>query len=1168
MQIRNKLTVLILKVYIISAIRRKDMFPYGTLNRDLTLHEGDDRISRIPDLKLPMYFYGSRFSSLYVATNGVISTQVPPLESQYVNSGFPLAFPVIAPFLADLDTSQGRGTIYYRVEDTWCILQRVAKEVRSGFPEAQFMPSHAAIITWEDVASYEEVTTHYSASSMLNTFQVVLAYNETESYALFLYPEGGLQFFGTRPKNPYSTGLEIPARVGFSRGGVPAFTVSRGEELYYSVANTERSLKDLYQQGNAGCPGVWIFHIGSRFSFQNVVPATAPASQESSSVDFSRMDCAEKLAYNPQHEDFSVSSSHPHLLSKVLPPLLPEFLRQELFISSRGVREPKVHLSGHGGKSALHLPSDTFSGDEDLDSGSGEIKEMCAWSQFHCSQDGYCMDYPTGRCCHCQSGFYGNGQQCLAEGLPQRVSGKVSGLVFVGDTPVKLASVDLHAYVMVVDGRIHAAISRIPEPVGWALLPVVPTGAVFGWLFALEQYDHQNGFSITGAEFTCHTEVIFYPGNKHLTIVQEARDLDPHGYLSMDTLIYGDIPSLPPGTMVKIKPYKEIYHYHSSAATSRSMREYTVLSPEGGSETFSYQIQQNVTFRHCPHGPWTSPEIQQLSTELVMVLYEETERALRYMMLSKVGPVEELQLVNPCVSENHNCHSEALCLPGQGLRFHCRCPLGYHGDGHSCHDLDECKEGLSDCGDHSVCVNAPGGHHCQCHSGFEFRFDKQACVDVDECLSQPCHPRATCSNYPGSFECRCHPGFEGDGIACLQQQRDSAGWIMQLLWCLLGVPAVRSEGRQETACGRQRDKPTAQNGDQGSSHGYLPQCDSPAQFSPVQCHRSSCWCVDGESQEIIGTRTQDSVTPPCIDTVAPPTERHQPRPTMTLPLASPAILYTQGHHIGIVPLDGPRMNKESASSLLWLQGSIVVGIGYDCQEGIVYWTDLAKRTISRARLEPGVQPEVLISTGLVAPEGLAVDAVRGMMVWVDSGADRIETSGLDGRGRRAMFRDGLVNPRAIVVDSSGGSMYWSDWNPEAPKIESCTVEGQLRKVLVHDGIQLPNALTFDDSARQLCWADAGTKMLECIASNGTGRRQLQRTLNYPFALAVHAGHFYWTDWLRDGILAMDPNSSQSPDEYLPDQRHRPYGITVVSPHCLSGRSRDGVPQPFASGWGQ
>ncbi|XP_048842295.1 nidogen-2-like [Brienomyrus brachyistius] len=702
-----------------------------------------------------------------VATNGVISTQVPPLETQYVDSGFPLAFAVIAPFLADLDTSRGRGTVYYRMEDTWCILQRVAKEVRRGFPEAQFMPSHAAIITWEDVASYEEVSTRYSASSMLNTFQVVLAYNETDSYALFLYPEDGLQFFGTRPKNPHSTGLEIPARVGFNRGAVPVLKMSRRGELYYSVADAERSLKDLYQQGNAGCPGVWIFHIGSRRSFRNVVPATAPASQESSSVDHSRMDCAEKLAYNSQHEVSSVSSPHPHLPSKVLPSLLPDFLRQELFISSKGVHEPNVHLGQHGGEPVLHVPSDTFSGDEDLDSGSGETTETCAWSQFHCSQDGYCMDYPTGCCCHCQTGFYGNGQQCLPEGLPQRVSGKVSGLVFVGNTPVKLASVDLHAYIMVVDGRIHAAISRIPEPVGWALLPVVPTGAVFGWLFALEQFDHQNGFSITGAEFTCHTEVIFYPGNKHLTIVQEAQDLDPKGYLNMDTLIYGDIPSLPPGIMVNIKPYKEIYHYHTSAATSMSVREYTVLSPEGGSETFSYQIRQNLTFRHCPHGPWMSPEIQQLSTELVMVLYEETERALRYMMLSKVGPVEELQLVDPCVSENHNCHSEALCLPDQGLRFHCQCPLGYHGDGHSCH---------------------------------------------------------------------------------------------------------------------------------------------------------------------------------------------------------------------------------------------------------------------------------------------------------------------------------------------------------------------------------------------------GTKMLECIAPNGTGRRPLQRTLNDPFALAVHAGHFYWTDWLRDGILAMDPNSGQSPDEYLPDQRHHPYGITVVSPHYLAGKS--------------
>lgn len=37
-------------------------------------------------------------------------------------------------------------------------------------------------------------------SLQVNTFQAVIGYDETDSYVLFLYPEGGLNFFGTRPK--------------------------------------------------------------------------------------------------------------------------------------------------------------------------------------------------------------------------------------------------------------------------------------------------------------------------------------------------------------------------------------------------------------------------------------------------------------------------------------------------------------------------------------------------------------------------------------------------------------------------------------------------------------------------------------------------------------------------------------------------------------------------------------------------------------------------------------------------------------------------------------------------------------------------------------------------------------------------------------------------------
>lgn len=80
------------------------------------------------------------------------------MEKQYVDDGFPTEFPVIAPFLADIDTSNGKGAIYYRQTESPSVLNRVAAEVQKGFPDTQFTPTHAIIATWEDVAAYNEVT--------------------------------------------------------------------------------------------------------------------------------------------------------------------------------------------------------------------------------------------------------------------------------------------------------------------------------------------------------------------------------------------------------------------------------------------------------------------------------------------------------------------------------------------------------------------------------------------------------------------------------------------------------------------------------------------------------------------------------------------------------------------------------------------------------------------------------------------------------------------------------------------------------------------------------------------------------------------------------------------------------------------------------------------------
>jgi hypothetical protein len=80
------------------------------------------------------------------------------------------------------------------------------------------------------------------------------------------------------------------------------------------------------------------------------------------------------------------------------------------------------------------------------------------------------------------------------------VNGKVSGRLRVGHIPVHFTDVDLHAYIVGNDGRAYTAISHVPQPAAQALLPVLPIGGLFGWLFALEKPGSENGFSLTGEQ--------------------------------------------------------------------------------------------------------------------------------------------------------------------------------------------------------------------------------------------------------------------------------------------------------------------------------------------------------------------------------------------------------------------------------------------------------------------------------------------------------------------------------------------------------------------------------------------------------------------------------------------------------------------------------------------
>ncbi|RXN26763.1 nidogen-2 isoform X2 [Labeo rohita] len=610
----------------------------------------------------------------------------------------------------------------------------------------------------------------------------------------------------------------------------------------------------------------------------------------------------------------------------------------------------------------------------------------------------------------------------IPEGISQPLSGKLSGLVSVGDTKVKLNNVDIHGFAVVGEGRVYISISPVPGQAGWALMAVSPLVSTIGWLFALELQNHLNGFSITGAEFSHQAELVFSPQGQRVTIIQEAQGMDLFNHLNFSIRISGDLPSIPNGAKVHILPYKETYQYNQSAVTSSSLREYMVVSENGGSETFSYMLHQNVSFRPCEHGPWTIPDFQQVNVEHLMVMFTEGT-TLRYAITNKVGPVggelPGLEL-NPCSTRKHHCDPMALCLPGDGTHYHCQCAMGFQGDGRNCYDVDECAEGLSSCGPHSECVNMPGGYHCNCQTGYEFDLDSHVCVEkhrppLTVCQQHRESLQESLSIYPGleAFIPQCDEKGQYKLLQCLGSTGhcwcvDSRGQERVGTRTMPGTAHANCDQpaallpRAETVCERWRLSLMTHYSGQPSSQDYMPLCDAHGNFLPVQCYGNSsfCWCVDSQGVEMLGTRSYDDVKPPCLV---------QPE-----------------------------------------------GIAVDTVHRKLFWVDSGKDRIETSSLD-GSNRKVLIDSDLVNPRAIIVDANSGTLYWTDWNRDapKIESSSLEGHKRKVLVQAGLMLPNALTLDLDTNHLCWADAGTK--KLECISPNGTERRVF-QDALNYPFSL--------------------------------------------------------------------------------------------------------------
>lgn len=146
--------------------------------------------------------------SLQINTNGILTFGS---EFQnYLNLPFPIEYPAVAPFYANVDTTLPNDTaaiVYFKSQDEE-LLHRVSDLVRVNFAEAvDFEARQVFVATWEHVGHFD------MKNDVTNSFQVALILGDEETYAQFLYPENGINWIQGDTKD---SGLpDVRAQAGF-----------------------------------------------------------------------------------------------------------------------------------------------------------------------------------------------------------------------------------------------------------------------------------------------------------------------------------------------------------------------------------------------------------------------------------------------------------------------------------------------------------------------------------------------------------------------------------------------------------------------------------------------------------------------------------------------------------------------------------------------------------------------------------------------------------------------------------------------------------------------------------------------------------------------------------------------------------------------------------------
>ena len=190
-----------------------DFFPFGFAANDIRIERNDDGSAGPIDLPRIFPYFDNNHRQIYQANNGLFSFLGP------ISTYTPIAFPIgddqrlITPFWSDIDTRGNTGneadnSVYHHVytlassnlsNATTTVLNKASAFIRQYFPrEPAFEPLMVITGTWYRVGYFSAMT------DRVNTFQMVLATDESRSFVFFLYND--LQWASNNAEGPLCPG--------------------------------------------------------------------------------------------------------------------------------------------------------------------------------------------------------------------------------------------------------------------------------------------------------------------------------------------------------------------------------------------------------------------------------------------------------------------------------------------------------------------------------------------------------------------------------------------------------------------------------------------------------------------------------------------------------------------------------------------------------------------------------------------------------------------------------------------------------------------------------------------------------------------------------------------------------------------------------------------------